>query len=99
MAKQIKDNPLQETKRRMKYYIESGGLKTVLDANSPIKGCAKALYNILRKAKNTNDVPKLNQQFLVSERGFISDRVPFQVEVPFDMIIHADDVISEYNNY
>ena len=83
----------------MKYYIESGGLKTVLNAESPINGCVKALYNLVKRAKTIDDIPMLNQQFLVSERGFITDRVPFQVEIPFDVIIDSDDVMNEYSNY
>ena len=40
------------------------------------------------------------QKFIVSEKGFATNREPFVLEVPFEAIIDADDVLAYYGeNY
>tara|TARA_R110002110_G_scaffold103515_1_gene261606 strand:+ start:476 stop:730 length:255 start_codon:yes stop_codon:yes gene_type:complete len=84
----------------MKYYVDSGELKVVLQAKSPLDACAKAIYKSIDKSKRIEDVPAFEQHFIVSEKGFATTRVPFVLEVPFETIIDADDVLAYYGeNY
>ena len=84
----------------MKYYVDSGELKVVLQAKSPLDACAKAIYKSINAAKRIEDVPSFEQQFIVSEKGFATTRKPFVLEVPFEVIIDADDVLAHYGeNY
>jgi len=84
----------------MKYYVDSGELKIVLDANDPLDACARAIYQNIRSAKNIEEVWSFEQEFIVSEKGFATNREPFVLEVPFETIIDADDVLAYYGeNY
>ena len=101
MAKQIKNNTITKSDgRRMKYYVDSGDLKIVLEASNPLDACAKAIYQSIETAKRIEEVPSFEQKFIVSEKGFATTREPFSLEVPFDTIIDADDVLAYYGeNY
>ncbi len=101
MAKQVKNYTFPKIGgRRMKYYVDSGELRVVLQAKSPVDACAKAIFKSVNKAKRIEDVPAFDQQFIVSEKGFASSREPFVLEVPFETIIDADDVLQHYGeNY
>ena len=84
----------------MKYYVDSGELKVVLVADSPLDACAKALYQNIDKSKNVEDICVFEQKFIVSEKGFVTKRDPFMIEVPFETIVDADDVLAYYGeNY
>mgnify|MGYP003629304090 FL=1 len=84
----------------MKYYVDSGELKVVLQAKSPLDACAKAIYKSLDAAKRIEDVPSFEQHFIVSEKGFATARDPFTLEVPLETVIDADDVLAYYGeNY
>jgi len=85
----------------MKYYVDSGELKVVLEADSPLDACAKAIYQNIDKAEHIEEVCVFHsQEFIVSERGFVTEREPFMIEVPFESIIDADDVLAYYGeNY
>ena len=84
----------------MKYYVDSGDLMVVLEAISPLDACAKAIYKSIEGKKRIEDIPQFEQKFIVSERGFATDRKPFVLEVPFESIIDADDVLAYYGeNY
>ena len=84
----------------MKYYVDSGELKIVLQAKSPLDACAKAIYKSIDTSKRIEDVPVFEQHFIVSEKGFATIREPFVLEVPFEAIIDADDVLAYYGeNY
>ena len=84
----------------MKYYVDSGELKVVLQAKTPLDACAKAIYKSINTAKRIEEVPSFEQKFIVSEKGFATTREPFMLEVPFESIIDADDVLAYYGeNY
>ena len=84
----------------MKYYVDSGELKVVLVADSPLDACAKALYQNIDKSKNVEDICVFEQKFIVSEKGFVTKRDPFMIEVPLETIVDADDVLAYYGeNY
>jgi len=84
----------------MKFYVDSGELKIVLQAKTPLDACAKAIYKSIEGKKRIEDIPVFEQEFIVSERGFATTREPFVLEVPFETIIDADDVLAYYGeNY
>ena len=84
----------------MKFYVDSGQLKIVLQAKTPLDACAKAIYRSIKAAKKIEDVPAFEQQFIVSQKGFATNREPFTLEVPFETVIDADDVLAYYGeNY
>ena len=84
----------------MKYYVDSGELKVVLVADSPLDACAKAIYQNIDKSKDVEEICVFEQKFIVSEKGFATEREPFMIEVPFESIIDADDVLAYYGeNY
>ena len=84
----------------MKYYVDSGELKVVLEASSPLDACAKAIYQNIGMAKNIEDVCSFEQKFIVSEKGFVTKRESFVIEIPFESIIDVDDVLAYYGeNY
>ena len=84
----------------MKYYVDSGELKVVLVADSPLDACAKALYQNIDKSKNVEYICVFEQKFIVSEKGFVTKRDPFMIEVPLETIVDADDVLAYYGeNY
>ena len=84
----------------MKYYVDSGELKIVLEANNPLDACAKAIYQSLEKSESIEETCSFEQKFVVSQKGFVTERVPFVIEVPFESIVDADDVLEYYGeNY
>ena len=84
----------------MKYYVDRGGLKIVLEADNPLDACAKAIYQNIEKSENIEEVCSFEQKFIVSQKGFATKREPFMLEVPLEKIIDADDVLAYYGeNY
>jgi len=84
----------------MKYYVDSGELKIVLEANDPLDACAKAIYQSLEKSESIEETCSFEQKFVVSQKGFVTERVPFVIEVPFESIVDADEVLEYYGeNY
>ena len=66
----------------MKYYVDSGELKIVLEASSPLDACAKAIYQNIGMAKNIEDVCSFEQKFIVSEKGSLSQTEALTNEAP-----------------
>ena len=84
----------------MKYYVDSGELKIVLEADSPLDACAKAVYQNIQSAEDIEEVWAFDQKFIVSEKGFATEREPFMLEVPLETIVDAEDVLAYYGeNY
>jgi len=84
----------------MKYYVDSGHLKAVVEAPDELDACAKAIYLNVKSAKDIFDVCSFEQEFIVSQRGFVTLREQFEMEVPFECVIDADDVLAYYGrNY
>ena len=57
----------------MKYYVQSGNLKTTITAENTKEACLLALEQCF------NDDLVLDEHFLVSETSFILDREPFSM--------------------
>ena len=83
----------------MKYYVDSGNLKTVIDAKDSLDACAKSIYKSISKDRRIEEVPAFEQQFIVSQKGFATERIPFQIEIPFEEVIDADDVLAYYGEH
>tara|TARA_R110000765_G_C18876778_1_gene601637 strand:+ start:234 stop:488 length:255 start_codon:yes stop_codon:yes gene_type:complete len=84
----------------MKYYVDSGDLKVVLEASDPLDACAKAIFQNIDRSEDLDDVLSFEKKFIVSQKGFVTRRESFVIEVPFESIIDADDVLAYYGeNY
>ena len=77
-----------------KYYIESNDLKVVLVANKPLEACVKAMSLLLSKTPKELANLALGEKFVVSEKGFVSDRNPFIIDTLSEYIIDTDEVID-----
>ena len=71
----------------MKFYVQSGNVKRVLTANTELDACVKAV--MLDNNKNS-----CGKTFVVSQKGFVLDRVPFSITIPYEKVIHITDVIN-----
>jgi hypothetical protein len=76
-----------------KYYVESEDLKVVLVAESPFEACTKAMFSMLHKCSENLEKFSLGEKFVVSERGFVSDRAPFVIDTN-EHIIDTEKVID-----
>ena len=79
-------------KKMPKYYIENTEIKTIVDSDTPLNGCVKSVIMI-----GTGTV-SLGEHFIVSERGFPTDREPFSVDEKADYIVSAKRVVSIIRN-
>ena len=77
-----------------KYYVESNDLKVVLVANKPLEACVKAMSLLLSKTPKELANLALGEKFVVSEKGFVSDRNPFIIDTLSEYIIDTDEVID-----
>tara|TARA_R100000008_G_C3447193_1_gene97495 strand:+ start:242 stop:496 length:255 start_codon:yes stop_codon:yes gene_type:complete len=78
----------------MKYYVESGNLKTVIDSTHPMKACIKSLRREVLTNIDDLSAVEFEDTFFVSERGFLSDREPFSIEIPQEKIYDTEDILS-----
>ena len=79
-------------KKMPKYYIENSDIKTVVDSDTPINGCVKSVIMV-----GVGTV-SLGEHFIVSERGFPTDRQPFSIDEEADYLISAKPVLSIIRN-
>ena len=77
----------------MKYYVESGDIKYVLQADSPIQACMRALTKEARKFRDV----RLESNFFVSEKGFLSDRDVMTITIPEEKVLPTGMVLNKYN--
>jgi len=81
--------PPKKELRMNKYYVQSGEIKTVILAKSPLDACLKALDIYFDR-----DI-KISPSFTVSQRGFVLEREPFWINSD-ENIYSSKEVISEY---
>jgi hypothetical protein len=66
-----------------KYYVESGQIKTVLEAEGPMDACVKATvayFPEITKGKRDIATTRVATIYVVSEKGFPNDRFPFVID-------------------
>jgi hypothetical protein len=72
-----------------KYYVQNLEIRQVVDANSPIDACKRAIRK-LGSGKH-----KLSEHFIVSEKGFPVDREPLIVDKQWDSVIETELVLAD----
>ena len=77
-----------------KFYVESGDIKTVISAKNEFSACMKCLDIEGKKFRNV----KLESNFFVSEKGFLSERDSIQITIPEEKVLDTEIVINRYNN-
>ena len=77
----------------MKYYVESGNLKTVITGKSPMDACINSLRREVMTHQDDLSVVEFEDTFFVSEKGFLSEREPFSIEIPHEKIYDTEDVL------
>lgn len=77
----------------MKYYVESGDIKYVIQAKTPMDACMRALN---RESTKMRDV-RLESNFFVSEKGFLSNRDIITITIPEEQILPTGVVLNKYN--
>ena len=81
-----------------KYYVETGNLQVVVDANEPFSACTKAL--VMRAEAddlfvNSNKTLALSDQFTVNETGFPSNREPYTIHSG-EHLVSTEEVLSYF---
>ena len=79
----------------MKYYVESGNLKSIVDCDGPLDACVKAIVKKINNSEDDFVAIEFEDTFFVSEKGFLSDREPFSVEVPAEKIYDTEQILGE----
>ena len=82
-----------------KYYVECGEIKDVLNARSAMEAC---VCSVIRKMKGNlkNDKEQqcnLQKNFVVNERGFVSERDSYKMDSYSEEIIDIKKVFKELN--
>jgi len=76
-----------------KYYVETGNLQVVVDANEPFSACTKAL--MMYAESNTDKSITLGDQFTVNETGFPSNREPYTIHSE-EHLVSTEEVLSYF---
>ena len=66
-----------------KYYVESGKIRVVLTADDPMDACVKATVECFPEivhGKKNIDAHRIAAVYIVSEKGFPNDRLPFVLD-------------------
>ena len=82
-----------------KYYVECGEIKDVLNARSSMEAC---VCSVIRKMKGNlkNDKEQqcnLQKNFVVNEKGFVSERDSHEMDSSSEEIIDIKKVFKELN--
>tara|TARA_R100001163_G_C5059058_1_gene195711 strand:+ start:1985 stop:2230 length:246 start_codon:yes stop_codon:yes gene_type:complete len=77
----------------MKYYVESGDIKYIIQARNPMHACMRALN---RESTKMRDV-RLESNFFVSEKGFLSNRDVMTITIPEEQVLPTGVVLDKYN--
>ena len=82
-----------------KYYVECGEIKDVLNARSSMEAC---VCSVIRKMKGNlkNDKEQqcnLQKNFVVNERGFVSERDSYKMDSSSEEFIDIKKVFKELN--
>jgi hypothetical protein len=74
-----------------KYYVECGDIKDVFNANSPMEACVFSVISKMKIMDNCN----LKKMFVVSEKGFVSDRFPLVIDTSSEHFLDLETVFQE----
>ena len=82
-----------------KYYVECGEIKDVLNARNSMEAC---VCSVIRKMKgnlkgNKEQQCNLQKNFVVNERGFVSERDSYKMDSYSEEIIDIKKVFKELN--
>ena len=77
-----------------KYYVESGNIKYVLNARNEMSACMKSLFIEAKKFRNV----EFEDNFFVSQKGFLSERDIIRITIQDEVIINTIDVIEAFND-
>ena len=81
-----------------KYYVETGTLQEVVQADNPNGACLVAVYKATKCYKETGKNVTLGEAFIVNEIGFPSNREPFILDTVNDIMVSTDDVIGGFKD-
>ena len=73
-----------------KYYIESGNFKKVLDDAEPFEACMNAVSDSLDEYGTVD----AGETFVVNEKGFPSERVPYVIDTMHEKFFSVNKVID-----
>ena len=78
-----------------KFYVESGDLLKVVDADNPIDACKKAIKISVKElmSDDSKDVD-LGLLFVVSEKGFPSLREPFTIDTASETVVDTEQILD-----
>lgn len=75
-----------------KFYIESGELQGVVDANNPTQACVKVIKK--KMFDENSEHINLGEVFSINQKGFLSQREPFIVDTFNDLFINTTTVFE-----
>ena len=78
----------------MKFYVESGNLKSIVDCHDPLAACVKAMTREINQNRDDLGAIEFEDTFFVSEKGFLSEREPFSVEIPMEKIYDTEILLN-----
>ena len=78
-----------------KFYVESGDLLKVVDADNPVEACKKAIKISVKElmSDDSKDVD-LGLLFVVSQKGFPSLRKPFSIDTVNETIVDTEHILD-----
>ena len=68
----------------------------VLTAKNELDACAKAIHLSIIKSEELSPVVEFEETFIVSQKGFVGERFPFEITIPEEAVLYADDVLDRY---
>ena len=81
-----------------KYYVETGTLQEIVQADNPNRACLVAVYKATKCYQETGKNVTLGEAFIVNEIGFASNREPFILDTANDTMVSTDDIIDEFKD-
>ena len=81
-----------------KYYVETGTLQEIVQADNPNRACLIAVYKATKYYKETGKNVTLGEAFIVNEIGFASNREPFILDTVNDIMVSTDDIIDDFKD-
>ena len=78
-----------------KFYVESGDLLKVVDADNPVDACKKAVkISVKELMSDDSKHMDLGLLFVVSQRGFPSLREPFSIDTVNETIVDTEEILN-----
>ena len=78
-----------------KFYVESGDLLKVVDADNPIDACKKAVkISVKELMSDDSKSVDLGLLFVVSQKGFPSLREPFTIDTSSETIVDTEQSLD-----